>query len=230
MASKSASRKPKPPKGTHPDRKVAFILASMFEDAEFRIPFERLRAAGYPVEVIGAKAGEELKGVQGRELVKTDKAIDEAKPWDYAALVIPGGFSPDKLRADRRFVEFVKAFDAQGRPIAAICHGPQLLEAAHLVQGRTLTAWATVQDDLRQMGAEVQDQPVVTDGNWITSRKPEDGEHFAAAILEALEREAAGPGAQANPWSTPRKRKTSGGRPRADVVTSLSGQPRNFER
>ena len=197
MASKStASRKPTPSRLT---QKVAFILAPMFEDAEFRVPFERLRSAGYTVEVIGANAGEELKGVQGRETVKTDKAIDEAKPWDYAALVIPGGFSPDKLRADRRFVEFVKAFDAQGRPIAAICHGPQLLEAAHLVQGRILTAWATIQDDLRQMGAEVQDQPVVTDGNWITSRKPEDGEYFSAAILEALQREGTGPAAQAKP-------------------------------
>ncbi len=187
MASKSRNAKVR-----RPDRKVAFILAPMFEDAEFRVPYERLRSAGYVVEVIGTKAGEELAGVQGQEKVKTDKSIDEAKPWDYAALVIPGGFSPDKLRADKRFVAFVKAFDAQGRPIAAICHGPQLLEAAHLVQGRVLTAWATVQDDLRQMGAEVRDQPVVTDGNWITSRKPEDGEHFSAAILEALQREATG--------------------------------------
>ena len=176
-----------PSKSSHPARKVAFILAPMFEDAEFKVPYERLRAAGYAVEVIGAKAGEELKGVKGKEKVKTDRAIGDSLPSDYAALVIPGGFSPDKLRADSRFVQFVKDFDAQGRPLAAICHGPQLLEAAHLVKGRTLTAWPTVQDDLQQMGADVRDEAVVTDGNWITSRKPEDGEDFSAALLAALQ-------------------------------------------
>jgi protease I len=172
-------------------QRVAFLLASNFEDAEFRIPYDRLRTAGYPIDVIGTKAGEELTGVKGKEKVKADRAIAEARPSDYAALVIPGGYSPDKLRADPRFVQFVKGFDAQKRPLAAICHGPQLLEAAHLVRGRTLTAWETVQDDLRQMGAEVRDEAVVKDGNWITSRKPEDGEPFAAAILDALLREAA---------------------------------------
>ncbi len=175
-----------PTKSSRPAQKVAFILGPMFEDAEFKLPYERLRAAGYAVEVIGTEAGEELKGVKGKEKVKTDKAIADSLPSDYAALVIPGGFSPDKLRADSRFVQFVRDFDAQGRPLAAICHGPQLLEAAHLVQGRTLTAWPTVQDDLRQMGANVRDEAVVTDGNWITSRKPEDGEQFSAAILQAL--------------------------------------------
>lgn len=187
MASKAESKK---------TQTIAFLLAPMFEDAEFRVPYDRLRAAGYPIEIIGTEAGEELKGVKGKETVKVDKAIDQAKPADYAALVIPGGFSPDKLRADKRFVEFVKAFDAQGRPLAAICHGPQLLEAAHLVRGRTLTAWATVQDDLRQMGAEVRDEAVVTDRNWITSRKPEDAEKFSAAILDALQRDAARASAQ----------------------------------
>jgi protease I len=170
-----------------PGLKVAFILAPMFEDTEFSIPYARLQSAGYSIDVIGAEAGTELKGVHGKEKIKTDKSIDEVKPSDYAALVIPGGFSPDKLRADARFVQFVKAFDKQRRPLAAICHGPQLLEAAQLVRGRTLTAWTTVQDDLRQMGAEVRDEPVVTDGNWITSRKPEDGEQFSAAIIKALQ-------------------------------------------
>jgi protease I len=145
------------------------------------------------VEVIGEKAHAELTGVKGKQRVTTDKGINEANPADYAALVIPGGLSPDKLRADPRFVDFVRAFDAQGRPVAAICHGPQLLEAAHLVQGRILTAWSTVQDDLKQMGAVVRDEAVVADGNWITSRKPEDGEQFSAAIVAALQREATKP-------------------------------------
>jgi protease I len=171
----------------HPKLKIAFILAPLFEETEFSIPFARLQSAGYSIDVVGAEAGTELKGVHGKETITTNKAIEDAKPGDYAALVIPGGFSPDKLRADARFVQFVRSFDAQRRPLAAICHGPQLLEAAHLVRGRTLTAWTTVQDDLRQMGAVVRDDPVVTDGNWITSRKPEDAEQFSAAIIKALQ-------------------------------------------
>jgi protease I len=188
-----SSPKPATVKLKYPDQKVAFLLAPMFEDAEFTIPYQALRSAGYPVEVIGEKAHAELTGVKGKQRVTTDKGINEANPADYAALVIPGGLSPDKLRADPRFVDFVRAFDAQGRPVAAICHGPQLLEAAHLVQGRILTAWSTVQDDLKQMGAVVRDEAVVADGNWITSRKPEDGEQFSAAIVAALQREATKP-------------------------------------
>ena len=116
-------------------------------------------------------------------------AIDEVKPQDYQALLIPGGQSPDHLRADPRVVQFVKAFDALKRPIAAVCHGPQLLLSARLVKGRTLTAWKTVQDDLEQAGAKVLDQPVVIDQNWITSRKPEDLEKFSEALIQALQKE-----------------------------------------
>ncbi len=101
-------------------------------------------------------------------------------------LLIPGGYSPDKLRADDRFVQFVRDFDATKRPLAAVCHGPQLLLTAELVQGRTLTAWKTVQGDLRQAGAHVRDQEVVVDDNWITSRKPDDLEAFSAKLIEEL--------------------------------------------
>ena len=169
--------------------KVACLLASGFEDSEFRIPYDRLRAAGYTVEIIGVRAGEELKGYRGKETVKAEKAIDEVKPQDYQALLIPGGQSPDHLRADPRVVQFVKAFDALKRPIAAVCHGPQLLLSARLVKGRTLTAWKTVQDDLEQAGAKVLDQPVVIDQNWITSRQPEDLEKFSEALIQALQKE-----------------------------------------
>jgi protease I len=167
--------------------KIALLLGQGFEDSEFRIPYDRLREAGHKVEVIGTKPGEELTGYRGKEKVRADRGIDEVRPEDYDALVLPGGQSPDHLRADDRFVEFVKRFDATGRPLAAVCHGPQLLISAELVKGRTLTAWKTIQGDLRQIGANVVDQPVVIDGNWITSRKPEDLEEFSAAILEALE-------------------------------------------
>ena len=167
--------------------RIACVLGQGFEDSEFRVPYDRLKEEGYQVDVIGVKAGEELKGYKGKEKVKVEKSIDQVKAEDYDALLIPGGQSPDHLRADRRMVEFVKKFDQAGKPIAAVCHGPQLLIAAHLVKGRTLTAWQTIQDDLRQIGATVKDEPVVRDRNWITSRKPDDLEQFSDAIVESLE-------------------------------------------
>jgi protease I len=167
--------------------KIACVLGQGFEDSEFRVPYDRLKKEGYQVDVIGLMAGEELKGYKGKEKVKAEKSIDQVKADDYDALLIPGGQSPDRLRIDRRMVEFVKRFEEEGKPIAAVCHGPQLLIAAHLVKGRTLTAWQTIQDDLRQIGANVKDEPVVKDRNWITSRKPDDLQQFSDALVEELE-------------------------------------------
>ncbi len=166
--------------------KVACILGDGFEDSEFRVPYDRFRKEGFQVDIISDQAGRELRGYRGKEKVKADRSIDEVSPDDYQALFIPGGQSPDHLRADPRFVEFVRAFDERKKTVAAVCHGPQLLMAAHLVKGRTLTAWKTVQDDLQQVGANVKDEPVVKDGNWITSRKPDDLEAFSSAILREL--------------------------------------------
>jgi protease I len=168
------------------DLRVVFLLGQGFEDSEFRIPYDRLRAAGVTVDIVGPKLGDQLSGYKGREKAKVDRGIDQSAPRDYDALVIPGGQSPDHLRADARFVTFVKAFDATGRPLAAVCHGPQLLISAGLVKGRTLTAWKTIQEDLRQIGATVRDEAVVIDRNWITSRQPEDLEAFSQALLRAL--------------------------------------------
>ncbi len=181
--------------------KIACLLGQGFEDSEFRVPYDRLRSEGYQVDIIGVKAGEELKGYKGKEKVTAEKAIDQVKPDDYDALLIPGGQSPDHLRVDRRMVEFVKAFDRDGKLIAAVCHGPQLLIAAHLVKGRSLTAWQTIQDDLQQVGATVKDEPVVIDRNWITSRKPDDLQQFSDAIVDQIENAdvstSAGRGAEA---------------------------------
>lgn len=166
--------------------KVACLLGQGFEDSEFRVPYDRLRRAGLEIDVIGATAGEELRGYRGKERVETDCGIDDVDPQDYDALLIPGGQSPDHLRADPRFVDFVRRFDAMGRPVAAVCHGPQLLISAGLVRGRTLTAWKTIQEDLRQIGAHVKDAPVVVDGGWITSRQPSDLEVFSETIIRVL--------------------------------------------
>ena len=183
--------------------KIACVLGQGFEDSEFRIPYDRLKQEGYQVDIIGVKAGEELKGYKGKEKVKAEKSIEEVSPEDYDALLIPGGQSPDHLRVDKRMVDFVKAFEKSGKLIAAVCHGPQLLIAAHLVKGRTLTAWTTIQDDLRQIGANVKDEPVVKDRNWITSRKPDDLQAFSAAIVEELE---GGPDARAADGAEPAAR------------------------
>src|SRR3954464_6866753 len=166
--------------------RIACLLGPGFEDSEFRVPYDALKNAGYQVDIISMKAGTELKGYKGKETVKSEKGIDEVRPDDYQAILIPGGHSPDQIRKDKKIVEFVKKFDAMKRPIAAVCHGPQLLLTARLVRGRTLTAWQTVQGDLEQAGANVKDQEVVVDQNWITSRKPEDLEAFSKALIEAL--------------------------------------------
>jgi deglycase len=167
--------------------KIACVLGLHFEDSEFRVPYDRLKEEGYQIDVIGLRAGEELKGYKGKETVAAEKSIDGVLAEDYDALLIPGGYSPDHLRADKRMVDFVRQFESAGKLIAAVCHGPQLLITARLVKGRTLTAWQTVQDDLEQIGATVKDEPVVRDRNWITSRKPEDLRQFSDAIVEELE-------------------------------------------
>src|SRR5690606_13048804 len=102
------------------------------------------------------------------------------------ALVVPGGYSPDHLRTSRSVVEFVRRFAQTGRPIAAVCHGPQLLIEAELVAGREMTSWPSVRKDLENAGARWRDAEVVVDGNLIASRKPEDLEAFCNAVLERL--------------------------------------------
>jgi protease I len=169
-----------------PTRTVACLLAAEFEDSEFEVPYLTFRQAGFDVDIIGAKVGQTVKGHMSKISVKIEKSIDDVSPDDYDLLFIPGGHSPDYLRADNRFVEFARNFDGTGKPIATLCHGPQLLAAAHLVKGRTLTAWRTIQDDLAQMGANVKDEAVVKDGNWITSRNPNDLPAFSRAAVEAL--------------------------------------------
>src|SRR6266480_3599250 len=116
--------------------RIACVLAEGFEDSEFKVPYEAFHKAGHEVVVIGANKGDKLEGKNGKEKVKADLGIDEARPDDFEALFIPGGYSPDHLRADDRFVAFTRAFADQ--PIFAICHGPQLLITAELVEGRQL--------------------------------------------------------------------------------------------
>ncbi len=171
--------------------KVACVLANGFEDSEFKQPYDALREAGHDVTIVGLQAGQELKGDKGRETATVEKAFTEVRPEQFDALLIPGGFSPDRLRAHPAAVDFVKAFFDASKPVMAICHGPQLLITAGAYKGRRLTAWKTIQSDLKLLGADVVDQEVVVDRNLVTSRQPSDIPAFVREGLKVLGKEPA---------------------------------------
>jgi protease I len=164
--------------------RIACVLSEGFEDSEFRVPYDKFEAAGHEVTVIAAKKGERLAGKAGKESIEADAGIDAVQSESFDALFIPGGYSPDHLRADDRFVAFVRGF--ANKPMLAICHGPQLLITADLARGRTMTAWKTVQVDLRHAGANVVDQAVSVDKNLVTSRKPDDLDAFVRESLRLM--------------------------------------------
>jgi protease I len=166
--------------------KVAMLMTKDFEDSEASQPLSALQKAGYQVDIISGKEGEELAGKQGKTILRSHLAVDQARASDYAALVIPGGHSPEQLRAIDSAVDFVRDFAKTGRPIAAVCHGPQLLISADLVKGRKMTCFKTIAVDLINAGASYEDKELVIDGQFITSRQPSDLPDFCHALVEAL--------------------------------------------
>jgi protease I len=168
--------------------RIACVLDIDYEDSEFKQPFDAFRKAGHEVAVVGLKAGKELRGKKGEVMTKAEVGIDQVRPEQFDALFIPGGYSPDHLRADPRMVTFTKAFFNADKLVFAICHGPQLLITARVVNGRKMTAWKTIQDDLSQVGANVVDQEVVVDRNLVTSRQPSDIPAFIRESLKLLEK------------------------------------------
>jgi len=120
--------------------------------------------------------------------IRPDLAVDEANADDFDALILPGGVrNPDHLRLHANVIDLIRAFDRQGKPIGAICHGPWLLIEADLLRGRTATSWPSIRTDLRNAGANVVDQAAVTDGNIVTSRNPDDVEAFTGALIDLVE-------------------------------------------
>ena len=168
--------------------RIACLLDSDFEDSEFKQPYDAFLKEGHRVTVIGLESGKELKGKKGQVTTKAEAGIDQVSPEQFDALFIPGGSSPDHLRANPKMVSFTKWFFDHEKPVLAICHGPQLLITAGVVKGRTLTAWQTIQDDLKQVGAKVVDQEVVVDRNLVTSRKPADIPAFIRESSKLLEK------------------------------------------
>ena len=167
--------------------RVACVLGPKFEDSEFKQPYDAFREAGHEVTIVGLEAGAQLEGDKGTVKTTVEKSFKDVKPEDFGALLIPGGGSPDKLRAHDEAVKFVKAFLTAGKPVLAICHGPQLLLTADEFKNHKMTAWKTIQGDLKKAGANVVDQEVVVDRNLVTSRQPSDIPAFITESLKLLE-------------------------------------------
>jgi len=170
--------------------KVAIIATDFFEEAELVVPRDKLREAGASVSVYSTKR-EAIQATQGdtepTQKVDVDGTLDDIDVADTDVLVVPGGtVNADRIRLEKKAQELVTAFDTAGKPLALICHGPWLLISAGRAEGRRLTSWPSLADDLRNAGADWSDQEVVVDGNLITSRKPDDLPAFVEAIEKAI--------------------------------------------
>jgi protease I len=168
-------------------QKIAILATDGVEQSELTEPRKALDEAGAKTELISIKAGE-IKGWNHTEWGETftvDKLIDDVDASEYDGLVLPGGvMNPDKLRMNAKAVSFVKKIFDEGKPVAAICHGPWLLIEAGVVNGRKVTSWPSLQTDLRNAGAQWEDSEVVVDQGLVTSRKPDDLPAFNSKMLE----------------------------------------------
>ncbi len=168
-------------------KKIAILATNGFEQSELFEPKEALEKAGAEVEVVSPEKGE-IKGWSKGDWGKkcsVDKTLDEANAEDYDGLLLPGGvINPDKLRTEESAVQFVQSFVDSRKPIAAICHGPQILIETGCVAGKTMTSWPSIKTDLRNAGANWVDSEVVTDNGLVTSRKPDDIPAFNKKMVE----------------------------------------------
>jgi protease I len=166
--------------------RIAVLITDQFEDIEYTKPAEAFQAAGHDLVHVGITAGETVHGKEGTA-VTIDRAASEVGVDEFDALFIPGGSSPDRLRAYAAPVEFVRRFVESGRPVFVICHAPQILITAQVLEGRTITGWKSIVQDIRNAGAGYVDRAVVVDGNLVSSRMPEDIPAFIEASLAKLE-------------------------------------------
>lgn len=164
-------------------RKIALIATDKFEDSELTKPLEAAREAGADVMIISDHSGA-ITGENGTEIT-VDKTVDDVAADEFDALIIPGGVkNPDVMRMDQRAVHFVRNFFDQHKPVAAICHGPWLLDEADVLRGRTLTSWPSLRRDIENAGGTWVDEEVVVDHGLITSRKPADLKAFCSKLIE----------------------------------------------
>lgn len=195
-------------------KRVAVLAADGFEYVELAIPRAALRMAGARVDVISLHDGK-IRGMNLTEptrKVRVSCTLAEADPDRYDALLIPGGFiGPDFLRQSREARSFVRAFDQANKPIATLCHGPWVLASADLVEGRRLASWPGIRDDIVHAGGIWRDEPLVRDGNWVSSRGPQDLPAFIPAMIELF---AAGAQVTANERSSLMRRRGDTSSPR----------------
>jgi protease I len=171
------------------NHKVAILTEEGFEQVELTSPKAALEEAGAEVDVISPKKGK-IKAWDHTNwgiTIDVDKALDDVSPDDYDALMLPGGvLNPDKLRQNNEAVAFVASFLEEGKPVAAICHGPQMLIETDMIYGRRLTSYPSLQTDLKNAGADWVDEEVVVDNGLVTSRRPDDLEAFNKKMIEEI--------------------------------------------
>ena len=170
-------------------KKVAILAADGFEEVELTKPKKALEDAGARTSVISIKSAK-IQGMNHAdkgETVAVDLTLDDAKPQDFDALMIPGGLmNPDTLRSTEEAVEFVRHFFREGKPVAAICHAPWVLIDAGVISGRTVTSWPAIKTDVRNAGGNWVDQEVVVDNGLVTSRSPDDLDAFCSKVVEEM--------------------------------------------
>jgi protease I len=167
-------------------KKVAILIEQAVEDAEFIVPYNGLKQAGMEVVVLGSRMNEKYKGKRGKLSIQADGTTTEAIAAEFDAVVIPGGMAPDKMRRNTNTVRFVQEAIQQRKLVAAVCHGPQVLIEGDLLKGKQVTGFIAIAKDIINAGANYLDEPVVVDGNLITSREPGDLAIFTTAILSRL--------------------------------------------
>ncbi|MDQ2659205.1 MAG: type 1 glutamine amidotransferase [Verrucomicrobiota bacterium] len=168
-------------------KKVAILVADGFEQVEMTKPREALQDAGAETKIVSPKSGQ-IQGMNHADKgdkFEVDLTLDEARPNDFDALLIPGGLmNPDELRSTPKALEFAKHFFREGKPVAAICHGPWVLIDAEVVKDRVLTSWPAIQTDVKNAGGKWVDEEVVVDNGLVTSRKPDDIPAFNEKMIE----------------------------------------------
>jgi protease I len=168
--------------------KIAVIITDMFEDSEYAEPADKFKSAGHELVHVGLEAGKTVTGKKEGTPVTVDRSVADVSVEEFDALLIPGGYSPDKLRVDPNAVEFAGSFVKSGKPVFSICHGPQLLITADVLRGRKITGYTSIVQDIKNAGADYADEEVVVDGNLVSSRNPGDLPAFIEASLEQMQR------------------------------------------
>ncbi len=217
-------------------KRVAILIENYVEDSEFQVPYNAIKQAGIEIVVLGARMNETYKGKQGKLSKQADGTTSEAIASEFDAVIVPGGMAPDKMRRNPNTVRFVQEAMQQGKIVAAVCHGPQVLIEGDVLRGKQATGFLAIRKDMINAGANYIDEPLVVDGNLITSRQPGDLAIFTTAILSRLGyggKDAALPNEKDTAAEWWKLADAWGGSTKGDIVkalnTSLSGERYSLE-